>query len=172
MSDQWSSRIRAAFWLIGSALGILLAYTGRYFVNSDAPIYIEMGEAFLAGNWWGLVNFTFSPVYAVLMALVQNLLKPDRLSELQVLRGVNVLCLLAAMGACDLFMAALKKEWNALREPDTQPLPWPTVCLVSYSLFLVAALVMIRVRLMNPDMLVLAVALICMALVLKIRRAP
>ncbi|MEW6532627.1 MAG: hypothetical protein AB1473_17485 [Thermodesulfobacteriota bacterium] len=172
MSDQWSSRIRVAFWLIGSALGILLAYTGRYFINSDAPIYIEMGEAFLARNWWGLVNFTFSPVYAVLMALAQALLNPDRLSELQVLRGVNVLCLLAAMGACDLFMAALKREWNALREPDTQPLPWPVVCLVSYSLFLVAALVMIRVRLMNPDMLVFAVALICMVLVLKIRRTP
>ncbi|MEW6111171.1 MAG: hypothetical protein AB1664_03500 [Thermodesulfobacteriota bacterium] len=172
MSDQWSNRIRVAFWLIGSALGILLAYTGRYFINSDAPIYIEMGEAFLAGNWWGLVNFTFSPVYAVLMALAQALLRPDRLSELQVLRGVNVICLLAAMGACDLFMAALKREWNALREPDTQPLPWPVVCLVSYSLFLVAALVMIRVRLMNPDMLVFAVVLICMVFVLKIRRAP
>jgi 4-amino-4-deoxy-L-arabinose transferase-like glycosyltransferase len=172
MSDQWSSRIRAAFWVTGSLLGIVLAYTGRYFINSDAPIYIEMGEAFLAGNWWGLVNFTFSPVYAVLMAAAQTLLKPDRLSELQVLRGVNVLCLLAAMGACDLFTAVLKKEWNALRQPDTQALPWPAVCLVSYSLFLVAALVMIRVRLMNPDMLVFAVALICMVLALKIGRTP
>ncbi|MBM4326791.1 MAG: hypothetical protein FJ118_06465 [Deltaproteobacteria bacterium] len=170
MSDRWSSRIRAAFWLIGVTLGILLAYTGRYFINSDAPIYIEMAEAFLAGNWWGLVNFTFSPAYAVLIAAAQTLLKPDRLSELQALRGVNVVCLLAAMGACDLFMTALKKEWGALRDPDTSPPPWPAVCLVSYSMFLVAALVMIRVRLMNPDMLVFAVALICMVLALRIGR--
>ena len=43
--EVWSLRIRVAFWVLGIVLGSIMAYTGRYYINGDAIVYMEMGEA-------------------------------------------------------------------------------------------------------------------------------
>lgn len=169
---KWYRIIRFTFWVVGVGFGLGLAYTGRYFINSDATTYLEMGESLFAGNWHGIVNFTFSPVYAALLGLFNALLAPERLCELQVLRYVNVLCLIAAMAACEFFLKQVEASSSILPSNRTAPLPWPAFCAVAYLTFLVASLVMVRARLMNPDMLVMAVAIFCAGLILRIREDP
>jgi hypothetical protein len=109
-SPQWHRRIGICFWVIGAGCGIVLALTNRYYINSDAIVYIEMGELFRLGNWWGLVNLTFSPGYPILLAFGQLLLGTTPVNELKWLKVVNVVCLLFAMGACDLFVRLLRRE--------------------------------------------------------------
>jgi len=53
-----------------------------------------------------------------------------------------------------------------------EPLPVPLVDALAYGMFLVASLVMVRVRLLNPDMLILAIVVLCAGILLRIREQP
>lgn len=170
--EVWSFRIRVAFWVLGIVLGGTMAYTGRYYINGDAIVYMEMGEALRYGHWWGLANLTYSPGYSIFLGLAQLLFQTTPANELQVLRTVNVFCLMAAMGACELVMVLVKNELDRIGYQGELPLPWPLVSALSYGMFLVAALALIRMRLMNPDMLVMAVVLAAAGVLLWIRENP
>lgn len=164
--------IRAVFWIAGTLCAIVLAYTTRYFINGDAMAYIEMAEALRGGRWEGLANLTYSPGYPVLLAAAQWLLGTDPMNELQLLKVVNVLCLLAAMAACEFFMRGVRQCLAAEDNLREEPLPMALVDALAYSMFLVASLVMVRVRLLNPDMLILGIVILCAGIVLRIRSNP
>jgi len=166
------SRIRAIFWIIGPVLAAVLAYTTRYFVNSDAIAYIEIGEAIAAGRWRAVLNFTFSPAYAILLHVGHILLSTTPADELLWLKFVNFFCFLLAMGACELFLVQLRNQWGRWSAQGERVIPWAVVLAICYLMFLVAALVWIRVRLMNPDMLIFAIVLVCMSIIMWITRNP
>lgn len=165
----WEGKIRVLFWGIGLTLGAALTYVSRYFVNSDAIIYMELGEMFVNGNWSGLVNLTFSPAYGVLLGIGQALLGTDPLNELLVLRVVNFLCFVFAMAGADWMISLAARGLRSLNGEKEKSYPYALFRALSYAMFLVTALTLIRVRLFNPDMLILAVGSLCLALLLQIR---
>jgi len=171
-SDLWDKRIRWAFWLIGIIAGGLLTYTTRYFINGDAIAYVEMGEALRMGRWWDLANLTYSPGYPVLLGIGQIALQTNPMNELQLLRAVNFVSLILAMAACDLIMGCARNHVGLEGAAHRKPLPLPAVSALGYGIFLVVALTWIRMRLINPDMPVLFIVLICVAILLRIREAP
>lgn len=167
-----NSVLRVIFWTTGTILATFLAYTTRYYINSDAITYIEMGELFADGVWSGLVNLTFSPAYPVALAAGQTLIGTNPLNEIVWLKTVNVLWFVLAMLAGDLMISLLRSELKgptAAGEVALAPEPFTAL---SYAMFLVAALALIRVQLMNPDMAVLCVVSCCVAITLWIRRSP
>ncbi|MBI4962873.1 MAG: hypothetical protein HY913_06330 [Desulfomonile tiedjei] len=168
----WNIRIRAAFWVMGILCGTIMAYTTRFFINGDAIVYIEMGEAFRRGDWSGLVNLTYSPGYPVLLGIAQALFGTNPLNELPLLRVANVFCFVVAMATCDLVMWFVRREVNRFQSAGETPLPLPIISILCYSMFLVCSLVFVRIRLINPDMLIFATVLGCMAAILWIRENP
>jgi hypothetical protein len=170
--ENWDNRIRAAFWIIGILCGGVMAYTTRFFINGDAIAYVEMGEAFRRGDWSGLANLTYSPGYPVLLGLAQELLNTNPLNELPLLRITNLFCFGLALGLCDLVMRFVRREVSRFRSGGENPLPIPIISALCYSMFLVSSLVFVRIRLINPDMLIVAIVLGCMAAILWIRENP
>jgi 4-amino-4-deoxy-L-arabinose transferase-like glycosyltransferase len=168
----WDTAVRILFWVAGSLIAAILTYTTRYFINGDAIAYVEMGEALRHGQLWGLANLTYSPGYPVLLGLGQILFNTSPSNELEVLRLVNFFCFILAMGSCELFMKFCKREATALWGQNEAVLPPPIMSLLCYSTFLLAAIVWIKVQLLNPDMLVMAVMLTCAAVILWIRENP
>lgn len=168
----WNRRVRAAFWIIGILFGSVMAYTTRYFINGDALVYVEIGECLRTAQWLGLANLTYSPGYPLLLGVGQLLLNTNPLNELQLLRVVNFFCFLLAMGACELVMHFVKREVNRPTLDNETTLPFSLISALCYSMFLVATLVFIRIRLLNPDMLVFAIVLAGVAVVLWIRENP
>ncbi|MEI8181602.1 MAG: hypothetical protein WCG29_02750 [Desulfomonile sp.] len=168
-SPAWNSRIRIAFWIIGICCGGITAYTTRYFVNGDAIAYIEMGESLRWGQWRGLANLTYSPGYPFLLGIAQTVLHTNPLNELQLLRTVNFACLLCAMGTCEILMSLVRRALLNSPAGEDKPISLHIIRALGYSMFLVASLVFIRVRLLNPDMLVFAVVLAVASLLLWIR---
>ncbi len=169
---SWETVVRILFWVIGPLMAAVLAYTTRYFINGDAIAYIQMGDALRHGQLWGLTNLTYSPGYPVLLALGQILLNTSPPNELETLRIVNFFCFLLAMVSCELFMMFCKREGAALSSSNEPLLPRPIMSLLCYSTFLLATLVWIKVQLLNPDMLVMALMLTGAALILWIRENP
>lgn len=171
-SDSWEKRIRWLFWLLGLAGGGVLAYTTRYFINGDAIAYVEMGEALRMGRWWDLANLTYSPGYPVLLGIGQAALQTNPMNELQLLRVVNLICFILAMAACDIIMGFVRRYLRLEGPAQGKPLPVPAVSALGYGIFLVVALTWVRMRLINPDMLVLFIVLMCATILLWIREAP
>ena len=165
-------RIRLVFWLVGILLGALLAYTTRHYVNSDALAYAEMGEIFINGNMWGLVNFTFSSIFSVLTGLLQLAPWTTPTNEILVLKVANYATYLMALGSCDLLMSVIRDQWNDESTSRFARLTFSLASALCYTMFLVAALVWVRVRLINPDMLIVVFALLSVACVLRIREEP
>lgn len=170
--ELWNSRIRLAYWAVGLTAGAILTYTTRYYLNGDGINYIEMGEALRHGWWSGLVNLTESPGYAFLLGLGQIVLNTNRLNELQLLKSVNFVCFVVAMAACELFVHILKKQFGSLYVGAKQPLPFPVISALSYSMFLFAALSWIRLRLVAPEMMVFVFMVTSTSIVLWIKENP
>ena len=171
-SAIWERRIRVCFWIIGITMGVALTYTTRHFINSDVLPYMEMGELFLRGQWGGLVNTTYSPAYPLLLGVAQVLFQTHPSNEILILKTVNLFCLLLAMGGCELMMSLIRAEYSKSYRDNETALGKPLMSALCYAMFLAVALVSIRVRLMNPDMLVLFVVTICVSILLWIRTAP
>jgi len=150
----------------------IMAYTTRYYINGDAIAYVEMGEALRKGSWAGLVNLTYSPGYPVLLGIAQALLKSDPMTEIQLLRFVNFACFLGAMGGCDALVSFVRRELPLLGSDTEKPFPEFVLSALCYSMFLVASLVFVRMRLLNPDMLVFAVVVAATVVLLWIRSDP
>ncbi|MFH0824204.1 MAG: hypothetical protein V2B18_15740 [Pseudomonadota bacterium] len=161
---------RRGFWLIGLVSGAVMLYTGRFFINSDAMIYLEMAEAFRAGELSGLVNYTFSPLYPILLSLAQAVLNPPPSEELVVMKVVGYFGFVAAMFSCDVFVSTVLGGLPRETHEKGRTLPAGAFMCLSYGMFLTASLVLIRIRLMNPDMLVLAAALACATVIERIRQ--
>jgi hypothetical protein len=168
-SGVWNSKIRAAFWIVGIFFAGITAYTTRYFINGDAIAYIEMGEALRTGQWSGLTNLTYSPAYPVLLGIAQALLSTNPMNELQLLRTVNFTCFLLAMAACEFLMFFVKREIRHTTEDGWCLFPINVFTALCYSMFLVCSLVFVRIRLLNPDMMVFAIVMTAAALLLWIR---
>jgi hypothetical protein len=167
--NVWNTLIRAAYWTVGLTAGAILTYTTRYYLNGDGINYIEMGAAMRQGLWSGLVNLTESPGYAFLLGLGQIVLNTDRLNELQWLKCVNFVCFVAAMGACELFVYMLKRQYVSLYEGTRRPLPFPLIRALSYSMFLFATLSWIKLRLVAPEMMVFVLMVTSTSTVLWIK---
>jgi hypothetical protein len=129
---------------------------------------MEMGEALFKGEWAGIINLTFSPIFAVFLGLGQFILGTTPESELLDLRFVNFLCFLMAMAGCDFMVKSLGKALGKSYKEQPSPLPWPWLSGLIYGFFLIASLAMIRIRLTNPDMLILFWTCLGMAVILRI----
>ncbi|MFH1114536.1 MAG: hypothetical protein V1792_11495 [Pseudomonadota bacterium] len=171
-SSLWPRRIRAAFWIVGIVVAGVTAYTTRYFINGDAIVYVEMGESLRTGQWLRLANLTYSPGYPLLLGIGQILLNTNPFNELPMLRIVNFFCFLLAMCSCELIMHFVKRDVNGRTPDGLSPLPYSLISALCYSMFLVTSLVFVRLRLLNPDMLVLALTLAAVGIILRIREEP
>jgi hypothetical protein len=155
-ANQFDGSMRIGFWAIGLLLGVWLAYADRFFINTDGLIYIEMGEGLRTGEFYKLVNLACSPLYPMILGFLQIILKPDPILELPLLKIGGVLGLILAMFSCEVFLRALKK---ARLLPEGNDAAYSAVRAITYCLCLIATLIWIKVRLVNPDIFVFAMVL-------------
>ncbi len=166
------SVIRSGYWIIGIGAGAFLTYSTRHFINGDAINYIEMGEAIRMGRWSGLINLTASPGYAFLLGLGQLLLDTNRLNEVPLLKWVNYLCMLFALGASDVLVQYMKRRLPADTNDQGKPLPPPLVLLLAYGMCLFCIFNWVRPRLVAPEMAVFGLVMATATVILWIRDNP
>ncbi len=169
--SRWRARIRVAYWLIGVSVGAFLVYAGRYFINGDAIAYIEMGEALTTGEWNRLANLTYSPGFPILLGLAQWIPGISVENEIFRLKLVNLGVLILAMAAFEVLVSYLERDMTVSRD-GLVPLPSSIFRALCYAVFLTGALVMIRMRLINPDMSVTALIIAACIVLMRIRFNP
>src|SRR6266849_1041368 len=97
---DWYQRHMTAAWL---ALAVLLGsgetFAFRYSMNPDGIAYLDMGDAYLRGDWATAIRSHWSPLYAWLVAAALWLANPTPGLEFPFVHLVNLAIYCLALGA-------------------------------------------------------------------------
>jgi len=138
-------------------LGLAQAWRSRFFINYDGVSYLDMGDAFLRGDWHTAINGYFNPLYAWLQAFSRFVLRPSMYWEYPLAHLVNYGIFVVTVFAFEYFLQGLIKDRNdvfAIRS-------------IAYSIFLWSSLVLIPVSMIEPDMVICACVYAALGMLLR-----
>jgi hypothetical protein len=166
-------RLRILCWCAAIAFGAVDAWATRHNMNLDGISYLDMGDAYLRGDWNMAINAYWSPLYAWLLGLFLKVLKPSPQWEFPVVHLVNFVIYLAALASFEFFLRAFidyrrKRESGACDSWDVS-LPEQAWWILGYSLFIWTSLILIGTNLVTPDMCVAAFVYLASGLLLRVR---
>ena len=166
--------LHVAFWLVGTGLAIHEAWLRRYDVYSDGLAYLDVGDAWWRHDWTSAINGYWSPLYSWLTSLAIHTVRPSAEWEAPLVHLINVFCFLFAMWGFVRFFRELvafrRAASNAGDVGRLEMAPEWVLLVIGYVLFLWAALDLVGVGLVNPDMCVLGFFLHAAAQMLRMQR--
>jgi hypothetical protein len=162
----------ALFWLVALTLGALDAWTSRHHMNSDGISYLDMGDAYLRGDWEMAINGYWSPLYSWLLGIAMLVLKPSPYWEFAVVHLVNFFIYVFALGCFHFYLRELiccHQGISASGGDEKAPLPEWAWLVAGYTLFIWSSLKLITIRLVSSDMCVAAFVYLACGILLRIR---
>jgi hypothetical protein len=168
-----ASPLEITCWLVSIAAGLLLAWHHRGQMNPDGVSYLDIGDAYLRGDWKMALNAYWSPLYSWLVGVTLATVRPTPYWEYPLVNVVNLVGFLCALAAFSFFLRQLIRHQTAAAEhPSRSGLisfpAWAWI-LLGYALFFWASLFWISIARVGPDMLLAACVYLASALVLRIR---
>ncbi len=172
-SVQSVRRIRLCFRAAAVALGGLHAWAAAWAhsMSEDGISYLDIGDAFMQGEWHALVNPVWSPLYAGILGLVMNALDPPMRWEFPLVHAVNFVIYLGALACFEFFLRQLLHFQRSMRDKEKGCINLPEWALsgLAYSLFIWSSLTLIQIWRVTPDMLMAALVYLAAGLLLRIR---
>ena len=169
-----SARVRLACWLVALAFGLFHAWMYLHDIQDvDGISYLDLGDAYLRGDWATAINGYWSPLYAWLLGLAMLLLRPAPAWEVPTTQLVNLAIYVGALGCFDFLLRELLRSGTTDVDDAPEPstgLPAWALLPIGYALFVWSALYWQRFWLQTPDMLVASVVFVAAALLVRIRR--
>jgi hypothetical protein len=175
MSNQASSCkwLRISFWCAAIALGFADAWATRFTMNPDGISYLDMGDAYLRGNWHMAINAYWSPLYSWFLGFFLKVLRPSAYWEFPVAHLVSFLFYVAALASFE-FLISTFVAYEGQRDkeaPDASNLTFPSWAwrVLGYGIFIWSSLVLIGMRFVTPDMCLAALVYLAAGLILKVQ---
>lgn len=166
-------------WLIALALGLLQAWGRRHdsadglaYMGPDGISYLDIGDAYIRGDWHMALNAMWSPFYSWLLGLTLHLFKPSPFWEFTVVRLVNFLIYAVALFSFAFFLHALRGDRVSRQSAAENFLPDWSWLVFGYTTFIWSSLLMNRVSRTSPDMLFAALIFLACGLLLRMRAQP
>ena len=165
--QPWAIHIGA--WIVALCCGGLRTWTGRDLMTQDGIPYLEIGEAFMDGNWFQATNAYWGPLYGWLQGFIAWMVKPNIKWEYPLAHLVNFLLFLIGLSVFQLFMHKLisatrgiqghqeEGKWEMIHE-------W-CILLTGNALYIWSGINLITVDLITPD-LMLAIFTMTAAIIL------
>ena len=142
-------------------------------MNSDGISYLDVGDAFMRGDWLMAINAYWSPLYSWLLGVAMLMLRPSPYWEFSVAHLVSFATYLGALAAFDFFLLQLIRydRRNADECPQARGVALPewVMLMLGYTLFVFFSLGYISIWLITPDMLLAATVYLAAGLLLRIR---
>ena len=171
---RFNKLLITSFCFLAIVLGALQAWETRHSMNPDGISYLDMGDAYLRGDWDMAVNAYWSPLYSWLLGLAMLIFKPSPYWEFSVVHLVNFLIYLCALGCFHFFLLQLI-QYHKYRsvEPSGggyEKFPEWALIVFGYSMFIWTSLNLITISAVTPDMCVAAFVFLASGILLRIRR--
>ncbi len=161
-----------AFLILSVALGAFQAWIGRYSMGPDGMSYLDIGDAYLRGDWKAAINGYWGPLYSIVLGAVMRVFRPSMRWEFPLVHLVNFVVFLGALLCFRIFLrSAAPWIWDNSKAAaeDVAPLSAEIVLGLSYVLFLFSSLVLDNLVLVTPDLIVETLVLLLGALLLDLR---
>lgn len=176
-SSHRHQRIRVIFWVVAVALGLLQAWaSSRYrpHVGGDGVSYLDIGDAYLRGDWSTAINGYWSPLYSWLLGSVMLVVGPSPYWEYPLVCLVNFAVYLCSLACFDFLLRGLiryhhQAQVSGEAGSGRMVLPGWAWLVLGYTLFLWASLELLLLRRVTPDMCVAAFVYLAAGVTLRIR---
>jgi hypothetical protein len=164
--------VKQAWLVLAILIGLAQAFHFRNSMNPDGIAYLDMGDAYLRGDWATALRSHWSPLYAVVLATALRGVQPPPELEFPLVHLVNLFIYCLALGA----FAFLMREVVACRaEIDAESFSgvpkWAAISL-GYGAFVWCTSQYVPLSLVTPDLLVAAVVFATAGVILWTRRQP
>ena len=145
-------------WMVVSfALGLAQAWRSRFNMNHDGVSYLDMGDAYLRGDWHTAINCYFNPLFAWMQALAHFVLRPSMYWEYPLVHLVDYGIFVVTVFAFEYFLQGLLKD----REDVF------AIRCIAYSIFLWSSLQLTPLTMIEPDMIVCACVYVALGMLLR-----
>jgi hypothetical protein len=168
--------LRTILRLVALALGAghTVVAVMQQSMNEDGIDYLDMGDAWLRGDWDMAVNGIWSPLYSWIIGAVIHLFEPSIRWEFPAVQMANFFVYAVALICFEYFWRSLTRSLEVEMPADGgmvrfHPAAW---MILGYSLFIWSSLNLIEIWAVNPDMCVAALAYLAAGLFLHLSRAP
>jgi len=162
--DSYQRHATAAWLALAVLLGSLQAFAFRYSMNPDGIAYLDMGDAYLRGDWATAIRSHWSPLYAWLLGAVLRLAQPSPDLEFPLVHLVNLGIYGLALGAFTFLMREIVTSHTAL--------PAWAVVSVGFAAFVFCTMQYIPLGLVTPDLFVAALVFVICGVILRMRHQP
>jgi len=166
-------RLHSICWFVAIALGLIHAWAGRYEMDTDGISYLDMGAAYLRGDWRMAVNAYWSPLYSWLLGAAVRLITSPYW-EFPVAQLVNFLIYVGALFCFTFFVCELIGYQQARAQgvggDKRMSLPAWAWLVLGYSLFIWSSLELITISRVTPDMCVAGFVYLAAGILLRIGR--
>jgi len=167
---QWTAVL---FCSVAILLGAYQAWDTRHAMNADGISYLDMGDAYLRGDWDMAVNAYWSPLYSWLLGSAMLVFRPSAYWEFPLVHLVNFFIYLCTLACFHFFMMQLihyqKYRLTIPSESGYEGYPEWVLMAFGYSLFIWSSLSLITVSIVTPDMCVAAFVFLASGILLRIR---
>ena len=164
------------FWSTALILGAGQAWISRHAFDADGIAYVEIGEAYVRGDWSSAINGYWSPLYSWLLGVTLHWINPSPFWEFGTVHLLNFLIYFLSLLSFEFFTRELNRynqdQWASNASTRDAPLTLPAWTLFGYSLFLASSIRLINLKSVSPDMIVSAVVFIAAGLLFRSLRTP
>src|SRR5438477_2985981 len=148
-------RLDRALTCASLALGSVHAWMGRSSMNPDGISYLDVGDAFVHRNWAVAINGWWSPLYAWVLGVVIDIVKPQPQWEFPLVHAVNFAIFASALFGFRFFLRSLVASTTQFDAPEPHAgLSDSSIQLLGYAIFLWISLEVITVYDVSPDLAV------------------
>jgi hypothetical protein len=172
--DWYLGHATGAWLAVAVVLGSLQAVYVRYSMNPDGIAYLDMGDAYLRGDWATAIRSHWSPLYAWLVAAALWLANPTPGLEFPFVHLVNLAIYCLALGAFTFLLREILATLHHIdvAAPAENGLPQWAWMSVGYAAFIWCTLQYMPLGLLTPDLLVSALVYAICGVMLRTRRLP
>lgn len=156
------------------ALGLGAAHTTvailQQSMNEDGIVYLDMGAAFLRGDWAVAINGIWSPLYSWILGTATYAFEPSIHWEFPTVQITNFVIYAVALICFEYFwreLTARCRQQNVFEDGLIRfhPAAW---MILGYSLFIWSALNLVEIWAVTPDMTITALVFIAAGLLLRL----
>lgn len=154
-------------------LGFCRMWAGRNgFVDIDGISYIDIGRAYLRGDWNAALNPVWSPLYSWVLGAALRVLRPSLYWEFPVVQSLNFIIYLFTLLCFRFLLVGLmdhsETRGNEFQQMNLARIPKSVWVVLGYTIFMVASLEMVEVTNVRPDMCVAAFFFLASGIVVRI----
>ena len=140
-------------------------------MNADGISYLDIGDAYMRGDWEVAINSVWSPLYSWILGPVMAVFKPPMQWEFPLVHLVNFVIYVGTLLCFEYFWRQVRNFQQDRLARSADRISWPEWAwwTLGYLLFIWSSLTLIEIWAVTPDMLMAGLVYVAAGLIICVR---